>query len=232
MPDFSCKQFTISQKNSALKLGTDAILLGALTNFKNPSNILDIGTGTGILALMMAQKYTCPIHAIDIDLGAYTDANYNIAQSIWKDRISCEHISLEEFTNNYTQHFDGIICNPPFFTNSLLSEQSNKNIARHTISLSPLSLMNCVKKIITKTGKFSIIIPISEKDLFLEDALKMDFYITSEIEISPYYNSQSNRIILEFSQTWVPLKKQSISIRESQHVYSKEFKEITKDFYL
>lgn len=229
---FTFKQFTVTQNLASLKLGTDAVILGAITEFSNPKSILDIGTGTGILALIMAQKYNCKIKAIDIEKGAYENSKQNFIQSPWSKNLISEHISLEDFTKKQTEKFDGIICNPPFFSNSLLSNNINKNFARHTISLTPHNLFKNIYSLLNLEGKCSIIIPFSEKQLFIEASLENQFYIIEEIEISPFYKSLPNRLILVFSHTWKSLSKKTISIRESPNEYSKEYKELTKEFYL
>ena len=166
MNSFRFQQFSISQEHSALKLGTDAVILGASTTFNNPKSILDIGTGTGILALMMAQKYPCPITAIDIDEGAIIDATLNINNSPWKERITVKAQSLQDFLSTNVQ-FDGIICNPPFFSNSLANKDLRKTLARHTINLTPEILFSCIEKILSPTGQATIIVPFQGKENFI-----------------------------------------------------------------
>lgn len=229
---FTFKQFTLTQNLASLKLGTDAVILGASTEFSNPKSILDIGTGTGILALMMAQKYNCKITAIDIEKGAFENSQQNFIQSPWSKNVTSEHISLEDFTKKQTEKFDGIICNPPFFSKSLLSENTNKNIARHTITLTPENLFQNISRLLSVNGKCAIIIPYSEKQIFVEASIVNQLYVIEEVEISPFYNSPANRLILIFSRTWNPLIKKTISIRETPLEYSKEYKELTKEFYI
>ncbi|MCQ2608599.1 MAG: methyltransferase [Bacteroidales bacterium] len=229
---FQFKQFTIEQEHAALKLGTDAVLLGAITSFENPTNILDIGTGTGILALMMAQKYNCHITAIDIDEGAVTDATYNCNNSAWKDRISVQLCSLQEFAKEQNHTFDGIICNPPFFTNCLKNSNESKTNARHTTQLSSQDLFLNAKKILSPTGAISIIIPQSERLTFAAYAQEVGLYLTYECSIYPFSDSKEpNRCVLTYSQIWNNYKKEHIHIREDKTTYTHEYKELTTDFY-
>ena len=233
MVAFQFKQFSISQEHAALKLGTDAVLLGSLTEFENPNSILDIGTGTGILALMMAQKYTCHITAIDIDENAIIDAQTNVQTSKWSDRISVQQISLQDFIKKSSSQFDGIICNPPFFSNSLQNLNETKSIARHTITLTPAILFQCIENILTENGVASIIIPYSEKTRFCEAATQSHLYNIAEWEIFPKTNvSNPNRCILQFSKQWHPFNRNSITIRNQDFSYTEAFKQATKEFYV
>jgi len=233
MVAFQFKQFSISQEHAALKLGTDAVLLGCLTSFQNPTSILDVGTGTGILSLIMAQKYPCPITAIDIDENAIIDANININASPWRDRITVQQISLQDFANSTTQRFDAIICNPPFFTNGILSPEKSKATARHNIELTAETFFSSVAAISAETCCVSIILPTSEKTRYTDSATNNNFYLVQETTIFPFENSENpNRTILRFSKQWEPFTSSKLSIRKDKSTYSNEYKELTKDLYL
>lgn len=229
---FFCKEFSITQNSDVLKLGTDAILLGCFTNFDNPKQILDIGTGTGILTLMLAQKYDANCIAIDISQESYTCALQNFKKSKWAHSIECHHISLQEFCKTSHIVFDGIVCNPPFFTHALQSNTTSKNIARHTIALSPFDLFSGSQLLISSHGILSIILPLSEKQYFCEHAIRNNFHIIKEIEISPFTHTPANRIILHFSKTWQPCSRAHISIRNTDKTYSEEYKELTKNYII
>lgn len=227
---FICKEFSIVQHADVLKLGTDAITLGCITEFSNPTNILDIGTGTGILTLMMAQKYQAQFTAIDILEESFMCASHNFEQSKWAHTIHCQQISLQDFCISTHELFDGIICNPPFFSNSLRNNNTTKTIARHTAALSPADLFACSQSLLTHRGILSIIIPSSEKQIFCEQALYNNLHTIKEVEISPFIESDSNRIILQFSKTWNALQHTYIYIRNKDKTYSQAYKELTKDF--
>ncbi len=230
---FQFKQFSISQEHSALKLGTDAVLLGSIARFNHPKSLLDIGTGTGILALMMAQNYDCPIMAIDIDAGAIEDARLNIENSPWIGRIEAKTISVQDFVAVCSNKFDGIVCNPPFFSNSLHCDEHKKTIARHAVSLTPLDLFRSVETLLSDSGVAYVIIPSSEKMAFESAARICNLLITNEIDVYPYADSEShNRIIFSFAKSWKPLTTKSIYIRNVDRTYSCEYKDLTKDFYL
>lgn len=231
---FTCKQFSISQKNAALKVGTDAVLLGALTHHSNAKTILDIGTGTGILSLFLAQKYpSAHITAIDIDNGAAIDAQYNFAESKWSGSLEYIHTSIQDFTLSAQQCFDIILCNPPFFHNSLLSERANKNLARHSHSLSPQTLMQSAKKLLHSQGILSIIIPYSDKTLYTSIAQDEGLYIQKEISIKPTISKHANRCILSFARDFfATIEIKTLIIRNDDSTYTSEYRDITKDYLL
>lgn len=230
---FQFKQFSISQEHAALKLGTDAMLLGCVTSFQNPKSILDVGTGTGILSLIMAQKYSCPITAIDIDENAVIDANINVKASPWRNRITVQQISLQDFAKSTTQQFDAIICNPPFFTNGIHSPEKSKATARHCVELTAETFFSSVAAISTETCCVSIILPTSEKTRYAESATNNNFYLVQETTIFPFENSENpNRTILRFTKQWAPFTSSKLAIRKDKSTYSNEYKELTKDLYL
>ncbi|OQA99315.1 MAG: tRNA1(Val) (adenine(37)-N6)-methyltransferase [Bacteroidetes bacterium ADurb.Bin217] len=227
---FVCKEFSIIQNSEVLKLGTDAIILGCLSDFHTPTNILDIGTGTGILTLMMAQKYRAQFTAIDILHESFICASHNFTQSKWSDFISCKHISLQDFCLSTQETFDGIICNPPFFSHSLHNKSTFQTIARHSVALSPIDLFACSQILLSPKGIISIIIPYSEKQTFCEQALYYNLYTIKETLISPFFESNPNRIVLHFSKTWNPLESSHIYIRNKDKTYSEVYKELTKKY--
>lgn len=229
---FHCKEFSVRQQKAALKVGTDSILLGAFTEFSEPTHILDIGTGTGILSLLMAQKYNCSIIGIDIDAGAIEDAEYNFNTSTWHSNLQALHISLEEFSQKNENKFDGIICNPPFFSNSLQSTDTAKNIARHTIHINPQSLLHAANTLLTENGILYCIFPYSEKLPYLQAAQESNLYIHTEVEISATTDSKPNRLIMAFGKQWKSTTKKTIHIRNTQRNYTQEYRELTKDIYV
>jgi tRNA1Val (adenine37-N6)-methyltransferase len=230
---FTCKQFSVIQEKSALKVGTDAILLGAFTEHSHSAQILDIGTGTGILSLMMAQKFpNASIHAIDVDSDACADASLNFSQSSWAGNMTCFHIDLHEFAIQSSLQYDIIICNPPFFHQSLLSLENKKNIARHSISLSPEILFEHCSKLLSAHGIISVIIPYTDAHRYLEIAHRFLLYPCKEVHISALPNRNANRIILCFSRTFQVPEKISFCIRNENHEYSTEYSNCVKDFLL
>lgn len=233
MGGFQFKKFYISQENTALKVGTDSVILGSYAHFVNPQSLLDIGTGTGILSLMMAQKYACNVLGIDIDDGAVVDAQHNVENSEYKDIIDIEKVDIQSFACGTVRKFDGVICNPPFFSNSLGCSSTQKTIARHTCNLTPKELFCGIQKILKDDGSVFIIIPYQEKVLFNTFASEYDLYEVSELLIFPFENSTTpNRVVVEYAKQWHSFNSQSLHIRNANKMYSEEYVNLTKEFYV
>lgn len=231
MKPFHFKQFKIHQDKTAMKVGTDGVLLGAWVNCKSANNILDIGTGTGLISLMLAQKNkTVQILAIEIDKDAAIQANENIEDSKWKDRIIVKQISLQNFQTQ--EKFDLIVSNPPFFNNTFKAESDSRNNARQTESLSFNYLLERTASLLTANGKASFILPFSEKENFISIAKEQQLFLNNILYVKGNLKMEIKRILLEFSFQETEIKEETISIEISRHNYTKEYIELVKDFYL
>ena len=169
---FLFKQFSIQQDKTSMKVGTDGVLLGAWVHLEsNPASILDIGTGTGLIALMLAQRSQAEvIDGLELDDDAYIQSVENFERSDWGDRLFCYHASLQEFAEEIDDKYDMIISNPPFFNSTYKELPQNRAMARHTESLSYNELLESVEKLLSKNGHFACIIPFSEEDSFIKIA--------------------------------------------------------------
>ncbi len=228
---FQFKHFVIQQNLCAMKVGTDGVLLGAWTKTPN-GNILDIGSGTGLIAILLAQRTkSALITAIDINQNAYLQTLQNVNECKWKDRIQVFHSSVQNFKS--TIKYDLIISNPPYFIDSTKAPQHERNTARHTDELSFLDLIDAVKKLLKKDGLFSIILPTKEAQLFIKDAQKKGLYLNRKCLVKPNPNKAVKRMLLEFSFYITGLKEEELTIEtEKRHHYSKEYIILTQDFYL
>lgn len=230
---FKFKQFTIKQDKSAMKVGTDGVILGAYAKCENAFNILDIGTGTGLIALMMAQRSSGLIDAIEIDKNAFDEAWQNIQNSDWEDKITIFHSSFQEYADICLRKYELIVSNPPYFNNSLKNDNDRKTLARHSDSLSAKELFDGVNKLLSKEGIFSVIIPTEYADLYEREAAQFDLFINESVKIKPTPEKPVKRLILSFSR-----KKNDVSETEfviengGRHIYSDEYKMLTKDYYL
>ena len=231
---FHCKQFSISDEDCGMKIGTDAVLLGAWTDTTDCKSILDIGTGSGILALMLAQKSTAQINAIEIDTLAAKTAENNFLKSNWKSRLQIFNLSLDNFIKSNSKTYDLIISNPPFFKNSLLSEDVTKNIAKHDVSLTYEELIRAASFLLNPTGKLSVILPYDKKEIF-SDICKFHnlkcFKITTVI---PVTNKKPNRILMQWLKTGNPINciENTLTIRLSNDIYTADYIGLTKDYLL
>ena len=226
---FQFRQFSIKQEINSQKVGTDSMLLGAWTS-SNFKHILDIGTGTGILALMMAQKNPdAKIFAIEPDKDSCLEASLNFANSVFSKRINPVSTSLQEFTS--TEKFDLIICNPPYFENSTLSEDEARNRARHTTSLPIPDLYKKVSHLLEQQGRFNLIIPFEQESAHVKAAEKEHLYPV-EILRTKREDNIFKRSLISFSNSKESMKEEAIVVKFSNNKYSKEYISITKDFYL
>ena len=216
-----------------MKVGTDGVLLGAWVNVGHEKKILDIGTGTGLIALIMAQRTTAQITGIEIEKNAAEEATLNCARSAWKDRLLIENISFQEFAEKNNEKFDLIISNPPFFINDQKSKHSNIAIAKHNDLLPLPDLVSGCKKLISEEGRFAVILPVIAAKKIIELVGETGLFLTRLTEVFPTPQKESNRCLMEFSTKNQPLCKSTLTIfDESGGNFSKPYKELTKEFYL
>ncbi|MFW5850616.1 MAG: tRNA1(Val) (adenine(37)-N6)-methyltransferase [Bacteroidota bacterium] len=228
---FYLQHCRLRQTTSSHKIGTDAVILGAFTEHNNPLRILDVGTGTGIIALMMAQKYpAASIDALDISEHAYSEASENFSNSPWSSQLTCHLKDAHNFCLQTSNSYDIIISNPPFFHNSLLSNNSEKNNARHTHSLSPETLIDAAAVCISQKGIFTVIIPYSDMHRYCIYAQSYHFFLIHSFVISPFAESEPNRIVLIFSPTFKAFSKENLFIYNNDTTYSEKYKVLTKSF--
>jgi len=230
---FSFKQFTVHHELCAMKVGTDGVLLGAWAEINHANTILDVGTGTALIALMIAQRTEALITAIDIDSNAILQASQNIQLSPWTDRIQLFEKSLQQFSENPCQQFDLIVSNPPYFENALLSPSYQRTLARHTDSLTHHEFIDHSISLLKPNGKICMILPLKEGLQTIEYGLKRALFCNKKTSVYPKPNSGCKRLLLEFSFIETSTVENEITIEtENRHQYSEEFKALVKDFYL
>ncbi len=238
---FKFKQFEVNQNRCAMKIGTDGVLLGAWTSIENrPFSILDIGAGTGILSLMLAQRYPAEIiDAIEIDDDAYEQCVDNFEASPWGDRLFCYHASLEEFTEEIDDKYDLIISNPPFYSEDYKTDDKQRDMARFQDAMPLDHLIESVSKLLSEEGTFSVIIPFKEQEKLIKSALSSKLYPNRITHVKGNSTSQIKRSLIEFSfrpsannSTRDDIKTEVLTIELSRHNHTKEYINLTKDFYL
>ena len=232
-PFFRFKQFTVFHHRCAMKVGTDGVLLGAWTKPENAEKILDIGTGSGLIALMLAQKCVATIHAIDIEPNAVQQARENFENSIWSERMNVEEISLQDFASKSETKFDLIISNPPFFVNSLQTPDKNRSSARHVNELTHTDLLLCAKRLLSKTGRICLILPVNEGLLNIDFAKSNQLYCTKLVYVFPKPDTQAKRVLIEYSLNPITSAISKLEIETNlRHQYSIDFTKLVKDYYL
>ncbi|RLD28695.1 MAG: tRNA (adenine-N(6)-)-methyltransferase [Bacteroidetes bacterium] len=231
---FKFKQFTIHQDKCAMKIGTDAVLLGAWANIEhNPKSVLDIGSGTGVIALMLAQRSSAQlIDVIEIDDDAYEQCVDNFENSTWSDRLFCYHASLQEFVDEAEDKYDLIISNPPFYSSDYKSNNNQRNLARFEDSLPFDHLIESASKLLSDDGKFAVILPFQEEEKLIALASEVNLLPNSVLRVKGNPNTELKRSLLEFSFRKKEIKIDKLIIETSRHQYTKEYINLTKDFYL
>ena len=234
---FHFKEFTINQDKTAMKVGTDAVLLGAWCSLETcPDTILDVGSGTGLISLMMAQRSDAEtIDAVEIDPDAYEQNVANFEKSGWSDRLFCYHSSFQDFSQEMKEEdeeYDLIISNPPFYNDNFETNDTSRNTARFTSALSFKELLESTSKILSDSGIFTIIIPFKEQTVFVSLAAKYRLFLNRVCSVRGTENSEIKRSMLEFSFYQKEVEETTLVIEKARHKYTQEYINLTKDFYL
>ena len=229
---FQFKKFTVNQDKSAMKVCTDSCIFGAYASFKNPASILDIGTGTGLLSLMLAQKYKCPIDAVEIDTLSASQAAENFLNSQWSERLNIYNESIQDFEGKCERQYDLIICNPPFFEDHLKSPDPQKNKAIHNDKMSYKDLVLAAKKLLANKGFFYVLLPEYQSSLFEIIALKQFLFPIRKLTILNSDKTAVFRVITVFSPTKQEFVNETLIIKDADGGYTPTFKLLLKDYYL
>ena len=230
---FRFKQFTVRQELAAFGVTTDSVLLGAWARIESAGTILDIGTGTGLLALMAAQRSGARIVAIEPDRNSFIQAGINFAASPWHERMTLIHTSVQDFRPEAGMVFDAIITNPPYFVDSLLNPDQGRARARHTVSLSHVDLAGSVVRLLAPAGSLHLVLPVNEAQMFLEFAAAQGLHCTRRLLVRSTPATPPARALMTFGREAIPCTEEELVIEKGgRHIYSDEYVSLTKDFYL
>jgi tRNA1Val (adenine37-N6)-methyltransferase len=235
MSKFQFKQFSLEQDRCAMKIGTDGVLLGAWTPIENnPFSILDIGTGTGIIALMLAQRsHAEQIDALEIDEDAYEQAVDNFENSPWGDRLFCFHAGVDEFVEEPEDEYDLIVSNPPFYTEDYKTDNQQRDLARFADALPFEDLIEAAALLLSENGIFSVIIPFKEEENFMAIAKEYKLHPFKITRVKGNPTSEMKRSLLAFTRNENDtVLKDELIIETGRHIYTPEYIELTKNFYL
>ena len=230
-PSFRFKQFSVAQSKCAMKVNTDGVLLGAWQDVSSARSILDIGTGTGVIALMMAQKNpAAEIHAIDIDKDAFVQAKENFEQSGWSNRLTSFHTSLQEF--NPAMKYDVIISNPPYFIDDYKTESHSKNVAKHTVALSYDELLSGIARLMNINGRALLVLPAFNLSIVEAIAGRYNLFVVQMMEVVAVNGKPPYVVMIQLEGEVKKKMKNGIVIQDELGNFTDEYKLLTKDFYL
>jgi tRNA1Val (adenine37-N6)-methyltransferase len=230
---FQFRQFTVHQDNCAMKVSTDSCLFGAWVAEQSAGaagNLLDIGAGTGLLSLMLAQSTNTSIEAVEVEDLCFRQLTENIDTSDWKHRIKCVHVDILKYSPE--KNYDLIISNPPFYENQLQSPDAAVNLARHANELSIAALFQKVKDLIHPEGEFYVLIPFYRLAECLERADKLGFFVHQQVEVRHSNQHKPFRAMIGFRITPVEKKFETIEVNGHYGQYSPRFKNLLSPFYL
>jgi len=232
---FHFKQFTIQQEHAAMKVGTDGVLLGAWASVPGPqSRVLDVGCGTGLIALMLAQRTEyVAVDALEIDPSSARQALDNFQNSPWKERVQCIQSSFQDYSSQCKSRYDLIICNPPFFSGSSKTPSKELNLARHDDSLSLADIFRGSVSLMKKTCIISLILPIEKEAQAMDLITEHKLYCNRLTRVIPAPGKFTKRVLLECS--YIPGKaiEDVLTIEtKMRHTYSDKFKNLVNEFYL
>ncbi len=228
---FQFRQFRVADDRCAMKVGTDGVLLGAWADAGNANRILDIGTGSGLIALMLAQRSetTATIDAVEIGAEDTQQAKENITNSPWSEKITVHHSSIQDFSSPLK--YDLIVSNPPYFKNSLHSPSDKRTAARHTPTLSYEDLLTSATRLLAEQGKFAVVLPVKEGNAFITLAQFQGLYCSRQAAFFTKQDKPQERWLLEFVRQPAISKTEKITLFDGQG-WSNEYKKLVLDFYL
>jgi tRNA1Val (adenine37-N6)-methyltransferase len=230
---FQFKKFLIRQDKTAMKVGTDGVLLGAWATVADCKRVLDIGTGTGLIALMLAQRSDALFDAVEIDPDAANQAATNIAESPWAGRIKVICSSFQDFCKNPSSGYDLIVCNPPFFDNSLKSRTHSRSLARHSDQLELKELTSGVQKLLNPEGHFCVILPADRESEMITISKESNLFPCKIHRIRPVPGKEFRRLLMDFSFSIAKTTESEMIIETAgRHHYSLEYHDLTKEYYL
>ncbi|MGL4293983.1 MAG: tRNA1(Val) (adenine(37)-N6)-methyltransferase [Bacteroidales bacterium] len=238
---FQFKQFTVHQEKCAMKVGTDGVLLGAWCDVTNKKRVLDIGTGTGLIALMIAQRnQDAMIEALDIDTEACLQAAENFISSPWKDRLSVLHADFTKFASSASDRYDLIVSNPPYFENSLKNNCNKRTQARHTDTLPFETLIGSARSLLQPDGCLALVYPSIANERILSLACQNNLICVRQTKIKGSANALPKRYLAEFrisnennsNSSQSPLTPNELIVEHERHQYTAEFIALTRSFYL
>ena len=231
---FYFKQFTIHQDRCTMKVGTDGVLLGAWADTESTAHILDVGTGSGLIAIMLAQRAAqATIHAVEVDQTAAGQARENMEASPWAGRLQVFNMAIQDYARSASTHYDLIVSNPPFFSGGTFSHNQDRNSVRHTVKLPHGDLLSAVRSLLSPQGRFCLVLPYIEGLRFQE--LSQDYHLncTRVTEVMPTKDKPVGRLLMQFERQAKTVERGSLVIQhKKRNAWTEEYIKLAGEFYL
>lgn len=228
---FQFKKFIVSHDKCAMKVSTDACVLGAYAEVSEAKKILDIGAGTGLLSLMAAQRSKGKIDAVEIDIDSFQQAQQNVLQSPFSGHIHVYHSDIKLFSENHKGMYDCIICNPPFYENQLRSKNASKNAALHSSHLTKIELFESIKNLASEHCNTWILIHADDAERLIQTSKTFGFFAVEQLNLHHKPGEKLLRCIFHFKKEEAPLSIKKLSVYDKHDEFSDEFRKLMKDYY-
>jgi tRNA1Val (adenine37-N6)-methyltransferase len=228
-PSFRFQQFEVFHDKCGMKVGTDGVLLGAWARASSASRILDVGTGSGLIALILAQRTSAFVTGVECDAAAAEQAAFNVRQSPWADRV---RIVCSDFLTFQEPPFDGIVSNPPFFQQALHAPDRARNQARHAVALTHERLIAHVQSLLSEQGLFSVVLPFDTAEAFEDHCWTHRLYLSRRCDVSTVEGKAPKRVLLEFVRERVPVERTRLAVSTKEGARTPAFSALTSDLYL
>ena len=230
---FFFKKFGMFHHRSTMRIGTDAVLFAQWVGVSSSDNVLDIGTGSGIIPMILSQKGAGSVDAVELDADSYEEAKLNFSISAWNEKLNVFNTDVRVFADETDKKYDLIVSNPPFYASDVKPIKEKKVMARHVSRLSFKDLLLSAKKMMKEDSRFALVLPFYESRLFIKEAEQLGFYFQKEMHIIPIEGKDANRVNMQFVLNKIDsVETECLTIRNKDYSYTEEYREFLKDYYL
>ena len=230
---FFFKKFGMFHHRSTMRIGTDAVLFAQWVPIFESDYVLDVGTGSGIIPMILSQRNANSVDAVELDADSYEEAKLNFSISVWSDKLNVFNKDVRIFADEVNKKYDLIVSNPPYYASDVKPIKEKKVMARHVSTLSFRDLLFSAKKMMKENSRFALVLPFYESRLFIKEAEQLGFYLQKEMHIIPIEGKDANRVNMQFVLNEVnKLETEYFTIRNKDYSYTEEYKTFLKDYYL